>query len=500
MRSRETRMRSAFGRILIVALAILLALLATACGNLNTPNWDNLPAGTYAPHPVFEEFYLENGSIELFGYPISTIYTDQNGKRYQFFETVLMSFDPAREWITFEPLGLELNLDTLPVLVWNGEGRDGDDGLIVGEFRIHPAFVPLYLSFGPDRVGLPISHPFYNPGRNRMEQHFEGAGMFYLLDDPEQTPALLNYGLVSCSSCRPQNNPRQNNAGIAIPLTNSSFYDQMRWANIPISVTGEPIKGPAEKAGGATELVFENMVLVIRDGALKIKKVPVLLGLKEESLYTPIAHPELIFFPIKGDGGHNIYRPFDEYIQENGGYAVSGAPISEIVPINRELNQVRQCFENYCLEYNPLYPEAVVRPIPLGQLYLEQVSPVYVGDKENSETPPENLNTRHLSPFTMIVWEHPTVVDSQTPETISVKVVLEETPQPGLTVQLKVTLPDGAETTYEMPPTAEDGTTSYTLSPIQAENSQLVFYEACLQVQGETQVCVAESFMIWGNP
>ena len=479
----------------------MLALLVTACGGSKPSNWDNLPAGTYAPHPVFEKFYLENGGIDLFGYPISTVYTDQSGKRYQFFETVLMSYDPGSDLITFEPLGLDLNLDTLPVLVWNGQGRDGDDGLIIGEYKIHPAFVPLYLALGPDRVGLPISHPFYNTGRNRMEQHFEGAGMFYLLNDPEQTPALLDYGLVSCPGCRPQNNPHQKNAVVAIPLTNTSFYDQMRWANIPISVTGEEIKGPAETIDGTTELVFENMTLDIdQDGVLKIKKVPVLLGLDDEFLYVPIPNPDLIFYPIKGDTGHNIYRPFDEYIQENGGYTVSGVPISKIVPINRELNQVRQCFENYCLEYNPLVPGAEVRPIPLGQLYLEQLQPVYIGDKDNSETTSENQNVRHISPFTMIVWEHPTVVDSQTPETISVKVVLEGTPQPGLTVTLKVILPNGTETFYEMPPTAEDGTTSYTLSPIQAENSQLVVYEACLQVQGETQVCVAQSFMIWGNP
>jgi hypothetical protein len=51
-----------------------------------------------------------------------------------------------------------------------------------------------------------------------------------------------------------------------------------------------------------------------------------------------------------------------------------------------------------------------------------------------------------------------------------------------------------------MPPTGKDGTTSYTLNPIQAENSQLVFYETCLVVQGKTQLCVDQSFMIWGNP
>jgi hypothetical protein len=460
-----------------------------------------MPPGTYAPHPVFEEFYLENGGVNLFGYPVSTVFTNQSGKRFQYFETVLMSYDPLTDRISFEPLGLELGLDALPVMIWQGEGRDGDDGLLIGEFRIHPAFVPLFLSLGPDRVGLPISDPFYNSGRNRMEQHFEAAGMFFLLNDPEETPSLLDYGLVACQNCRLQSTPRQENAVIQTPLTNTGFYNQMAWANISIGLTGEVLKGPAMALDGTTDLVFEHMVLYNQDGTLKIRPLPVLLGLKDEFYYAPISHPDLIFRYIDGEVGHNVYRPFDTYIWENGGYAISGEPISEIIPLNRELQQIRQCFENYCLEYIPQNTGVEVRPVPLGNLYLENNLQSYVSTKEHEDTGKiDNQGPRHVNPFTLIVWEHPTVVDSQTPETITVKVVLENTPQPGLIVTLKVTLPNGAEAFYEMPPTDENGTTSYTLTPVQGENSELVFYEACLQVQGETQLCVEQSFMIWGNP
>ena len=131
-------MKSISARILLLVLSITLALIVTACGSTDTPNWDNMPPGTYAPHPVFEEFYLENGGHELFGYPVSTVFTNQSGKRFQYFETVLMSYDPLTDRISFEPLGLELGLDALPVMIWQGEGRDGDDGLLIGEFRITP--------------------------------------------------------------------------------------------------------------------------------------------------------------------------------------------------------------------------------------------------------------------------------------------------------------------------------------------------------------------------
>ncbi|MBN2044323.1 MAG: hypothetical protein JW757_04815 [Anaerolineales bacterium] len=494
-------MKALFARILKLVLFFTLAFILTACGTSNTPTWDNLPPGTYAPHPVFEEFYLQHGGHNLFGYPVSTVFTDQAGTRYQYFETVLMSFNPANGAISFEPLGLQLGLDTLPVLAWQGPDKHGDDGLTVGEFKIHPAFVPLYLSLGPERVGLPITDPFYNPGRNRMEQHFEGTGMFFLLNDPEETPLLLDYSLVACQSCRPQSHPRQTIAIIQTLLPDDKIYEQMKWANIPISLTGEMIKGPALLVDGTIDFVFEHLALYHQDGALKIRPVPVLLGLKDEFYYAHISHPDLVFYEINEGAGHNIYRPFDTFIWENGGYQVSGEPISEIIPLNRELGQIQQCFRNYCLEYIPQNVGTEIRPVPLGQFYLESHIPIYVPTKESEDSGKnDNQNERSVTPFTLIVWEHPTVVDSQTPETISVKVILENTPQPGLTVTLKVILPDGTEAFYQMPPTGEDGTTSYTLNPIQAENSQLVFYETCLVVQGKTQLCVDQSFMIWGNP
>jgi len=67
-------------------------------------------------------------------------------------------------------------------------------------------------------------------------------------------------------------------------------------------------------------------------------------------------------------------------------------------------------------------------------------------------------------------------------------------------VTLTVRYPDGSSAQIQMPPTAENGVTSLILEPIAADNGDLVFYDACLVVQGATQLCVEQSFMIWGNP
>ncbi len=482
-------------RTSLLLLILALALLASACSAVNAPDWDNLPPGVYAPDPVFEKFYLSNGGYDLFGFAISTAYTNQLGQRYQYFETVLMRFDPTSEQISFEPLGLLLGVENLPALPW--PSGDPDAGLTVGEFNIHPAFEPMFLSLGPELAGLPVTQPFINVGRNRVEQHFENLGMFYQLNDAEQTASLLDYGLVHCTGCQPQNTPRMTNAIIQPPLTETYFYNEMDRRSISMGVTGEVLKGPVYTENGSTELIFEHMALKSVNGEMEILPLPVMLDLKDEFLYAPLGHPAMVFYEISNGTGHNVLKPFDAFIRQNGGYVVSGAPIGEIV-LDSEMNQIRQCFENYCLDYLTNVTDSPVRPAALGEQYLEIGLPKFAEPKIIPDS--GNQGPRHTNPFTMIVWEHPTVVDSQTPETISVMVALENIPQPGQRVVLTVRYPDGSEAQIEMPLTQENGTTSYTLDPVVAENGDLVFYQACLVDDGGSQLCVEQSFMIWGNP
>ena len=489
-------MRVSPARTFLLLIFLALAVLSTACGSLGAFGFDDLPSGAYAPHPDFERFYIQNGGYDVFGYAISTSYTNQLGERFQYFETVLMKYHPATKQISFMPIGLELGVANLPTLPWEG-GQPGD-GLLVGEYTVHPAFVDLFLSLGPDLTGLPVTQPFVNPGRNRVEQHFENLGMFYQLDDPEQAAMLLDYGLVHCTSCQPQKSPGA--AIIQTPLVEPFFYDQMKRLSISPSTSGEVLKGPVQLIDGTTELVFEHMLLAAVNDEMIIRPLPVLLGLKDEFLYAPNDHPAMVFYEISEGIGHNVISPFDAYIRQHGGYAVSGQPITEAVLLNPELRQVRQCFENYCLDFLPDLPGENVRPVRLGALYLESGIPQYDESKTDPEIEAPTQIKRRTNPFTLIVWEHPTVVDSQTPETISVMVALENTPQPGMEVFLIVEYPDGSEVQIQMPPTAENGVTSITLDPVVADNGDLVFYDACLVVQGATQLCVEQSFMIWGNP
>lgn len=486
--------------LMLIMLSLLLIMLFTACSVSRSSMPENLPNGTYLPDPLFQQFYEKNGGFDVFGYGISTVFSDQTGEKFQYFETVLMVFDPITNQIFLEDLGRILGLQNLPVPTWSGSSLD--DGLLVGEFFIHPAFVSLYLKLGPQLVGQPITQPFMNLSRNHVEQHFQNLGMYFVLDDPDQNVALLEYGRLECKGCQPRYSLGDRTGIIQAPLTDTSYYQMMDEEQITVALTGEVLRSPALLADGSTDLVFQHMVLQKENGELKIRPLPVLLDLQQEFLYTPIFKNGIVFYEYQDGFGHNVYFVFDDYIRLNGGYQVSGKPITEIIPVDGNNMQIRQCFENYCLDYFPNAIAANVRPTPLGQIYLDRIQPDYVGPSQSEETfsTPYTTTPRNKSPFTIIAWENHTVVDSSTPQTIYVMVSLQNTPQPNKELVLKIIYPDGAETAIKMPATGKEGLSSINLDPIIGLNGDLVIYEACLQITNADPACVQQSFMIWGNP
>lgn len=487
--------------LMLFMLAILLTIAVAACGSSKSSLPDNLPVGTYLPDSIFEQFYEKNGGFDFFGYAISTIFSDETGHKYQYFETVLMVYDPIREWIYFEDLGSQLGLRNLPVPAWSGEALD--QGILVEGFYVHPAFVSMYLQLGPELVGDPITEPYFNLNRNHVEQHFENLGLYFFIEDPEKTVGLLDYGWLDCSGCRPQYHLGDQAGIIQAPLKDASFYPLMEEKQISIFLTGEVVRGPALVVDGTTDLVFKHMVLFKnQNGELNIRPVPVMLGLQDEFLYSPLLINGMVFYEYQDGVGHNVFTLFDEFVRQNGGYEVAGKPISEIIRMDQETMQIRQCFENYCLDYFPNAAMAKVRPTQLGDLYLDRVAPQYETPDEPLDSSGKDYTTqpRNKNPFTLIGWENHTVVNSETPQTIYVMVSLQNTPQPNKELVLTITYPDDAPTTIKMPPTGEDGLTSITLEPIAGRNGELVIYEACLQIQGAESACVQQSFLIWGNP
>ena len=300
--------------IVFLTLAILLTIAATACGSSRSSLPEDLPPGTYLPDPIFEKFYEENGGFDFFGYAISTIFSDETGHKYQYFETVLMVYDPIREWISFEDLGSQLGLRNLPVPAWSGESLE--QGFLVAGFTIHPAFVPMYLQLGPELVGDPITEPYFNLSRNHVEQHFQNLGLYFFIEDPEKTVGLLEYGWLDCGGCRPQYYLGDRAGIIQAPLKDASFYPLMEEKQISGSLVGEVVRGPARVEDGTMDLVFKHLVLFKdQNGELKIRPVPVMLGLQDEFLYSPLLINGIVFYEYQDGVGHNVLALFDDFVR-----------------------------------------------------------------------------------------------------------------------------------------------------------------------------------------
>lgn len=488
--------------IRMILLGLFAAIVFAACSLQSADQTGALPDGAYLPASVFSRYYHKNDGQQTFGYAISTPFTNPRGEIFQFYETVLMVYDPIEDTIYFDDLGNQLGLRNLPVQEWTGAITQ--DGLTVGKFYIHPALVSRYLELGPELVGQPLTQPYINFSENRLEQHFENTGLYVRLDDPEETVGLLNYGKAACESCALAGDAPQEGI-INVPVSLSAFTEAMRLNGLSISNTGEMLNGPLSVNDGSTEVVFEYMALYEQNGQFLIRPIPVLLGMQDPNVYYPLNSSSFVFYEYYNGTGHNVLTFFDDYIQENGGYQNSGAPISEIMAPDNGAQALRQCFENYCLDYFPYIEGPKVRPVPLGDRYLAQMAQNYIldpaapvqedGGEEFSSQP------RNLNPFTLLLWEGRTVIDSNTAQTVYVMVELENTPQVGKELVLTVEYPDGRVENLLIPATGEDGTASYTLAPIEGDNGDLVYYEACLYVQADMEpACVQQSFMIWGNP
>ena len=390
----------------------------------------------------------QHGGTDTFGRVLTTVFSNAAGEKLQFVESGLLVFEPDNDRYYFAPLGVTFNLGEPPEPI---TPQSGD--LIINNFRVHPALTGYYLDLGRDLVGAPITNPHYNFGKNRLEQHFENLGLYYLLDDPEKTPHLLAYGLLACSSC--QVNPPPDPFTVVTSFNDRAVINFIQNRNIPLDLLGDFIDGPVLLPDGTTEMVFENMALAARDGQIFIENVPGALGLSPSQLYDQITNPLLIFIPMQENRGHNVFILFHRFILANGGYGIAGPPTSELYTHDDETGVIRQCFANLCLDYDSKALEAQVRPARLGEDFLKQL----IGPPKPTPYPTTIPSTTPRSPFTLKVWESESAINSITPQTISAMVFSQGIAQAGQNLELYLTLPEGVQQLYYLPTTNSDGRT-----------------------------------------
>jgi hypothetical protein len=184
-----TTLRCRSHTVMIAWLLLLVAFLALAACSPR-PAVPETPGGRgIAVAPEFEEFYRKYGGTQIFGYPISAAYIDdESGRLVQYFLRMRLEYDPtlpAVERVIIAPLGEWaygglLMAATVPPPDSNRQRYFSETDLVVQN-----GFLAFYEAHNGEKLfGPPIS-PTVDEGGRRM-QYFRNARLEWRPEAPLQ--------------------------------------------------------------------------------------------------------------------------------------------------------------------------------------------------------------------------------------------------------------------------------------------------------------------------
>jgi hypothetical protein len=466
--------------LLILAGIVTVPLAACGVGEISpTPTLAGVEVD-----PVFREFYNRLGGQAVMGLAL-LLAEEKEGVSSQYTEAGLMVYDPkapSAQQYSLAPLGLKLNLPAA-----QGDFPAQEGALVVNGMIIYSKFVDLYKLLDMTRfAGRPLTQPMADAGR--IVQYFENVGFYTSLNDPKDSVHLLSYGGVDCGE-RCQYQPLPLNSPLTRPVYDEPFLDSLE--RIGLDLVGRPLSAYYRTPDGMIEQIYDNVVIDAPADNLRLvslRPLPGVAGIAPDPLVPRNPAKGLVFIPIDHDLGHNVAQVFEQYIANHGGAIFAGPPITEIFA---EGSIYRQCFTNYCLDYDPSLPEAGrIHPAALGKVYLQK-------------NPPDQpaVTRLTLSPETVLLTtsEKKAAISIAEKQEIILKVVQREdqSPIPNLTATVSLTLPDGQHLTYSIEATDGLGNTQVTIDPIAAANGTIIPYQVCLNLSTGSPVCVEDSFAIW---
>lgn len=482
-------------RALIWACLLLIGMLLAAC-DANVGEVSSTPAQGNGAHTqpvdaIFKEFYQTLGGETVLGPAISSVEVRDN-LQCQFTERVLMCFNASAtdtSRFSLYPLGRELGIKEDSILT---NVSQSPNALVVDGFVIYEKFRPLYNQlFGAHYVGHPLTQLRINQDLHRVEQFFENVGFYQALDDPNGPVYLIPYGAYFCGS-------------------NCSYHLDEYWSTIKSSLAEQPFASSIARLGGPevfgsyllkpqiaadgnVEQVYTNAIFYASPddpSRVSLRPLPQMLGYAEQPLASKIVHDQLVFYEIKDGLGHNVPKAFDAFITLHGGRDLSGNPISEVVQLPNQ-NLYQQCFEHYCLNYNPAAAGAQVQMAPLGKEYVEKFPPPEQAQISNIFSP-DRISL-------LVSADKPTLNDNEE-QNIRILVQERDNSQPIERVEatLDLYLRDGRVIRYYLPPTDSDGMSMVTVPPQTGTSNGARFaYKVCLNLPSETPICAQDSYLIW---
>jgi len=472
------------GKSILRALAFctILILTLTACGIAANPGPTPTPYGATALASVFRDLNDKLGGVAVLGEAISAPFP-HDLSTCQYTENVLLCYNPdakvEAERVTLVPLGTQIITRppaTLPKIFENFQGM-------------------YERMFGTLYVGRPLTGGRYNSDERRYEQYFENMGFYQRIDDPRGTVHLMAYGSYFCKSYCAFTTSHD---GIVVGYNTGIEFPGVVSINRlgGIAVFGSPITKPFQAKDGATEQVLDNVAYYIPaddPSTIRLRPLALLLHIRQEAPGPQKYGRDqgMAFYPVQGALGYHVPIVFDAFIAAHGGIALAGNPTSD--PFYAEVNGAklaRQCFENYCLEYDPSAPaDQRVRMVPLGSQYRAQ-------DVSDTQW------AFHFSPDTTrltVSKLHPEVTSKEEQQIqVLVTQVTDTLPIQDIDAILVVSLPDGTKVSYNVPPTGPDGKSTVTIPPVSnAANSTIVPLVVCLNVPADTPICQREAYLIW---
>lgn len=480
------------------SLAFLLAALLVGCAPAAVSSSQQAtPEGAVSVNTDFREFYRALGGADRLGPAISAPF-EQDGRKCQYTENVLMCLDPYltdASRFSFYPLGKKFGISDTP----DQQPAHSSDRVIDG-FKVYPEFVPLYDALnGALYVGRPLTKVRTNTAERRIEQFFENMAFYRRYDDPTGAVHLLPYGVYDCGvDCRYQSTtafiPQQMNVEqpflpLIMRLGGPDFF-------------GQVLSEPFVIDGGLLVQVYENVVTCApQDQPLAFRLCPVARWLNMPAMPSgPKIYTEqdgVYFYPVQGDQGYHVPIDFDKFIATHGSKEISGQPIAEVMAAGAVY---RQCFDNYCLDYDMNRPAGQrVKMAPLGSMYLKQVRPEVSAPTISASNTPMSYSAETVE--IRISEANPTLANGQTQRfEMLVLSRADQRPLANVEASLDIVLPDGSLVSSHFPPTGTDGRSTVEVSALPGiPNGSIVPYLVCLNVPSEKAICAAENFLIWNR-
>lgn len=480
-------------RAVIWGLLLFFSLLLSACaegaGKLSL--LDHEPRA-FPVDAVFKEFYQTLGGQQVLGPAISALEIRDN-LQCQFTERALMCFNPS---VTDEnrfglyPLGRELGIKEDSHI---SNASLSPNARVVDGFTIYEKFLPLYDQlFGARYVGRPLTELRINQDLQRAEQFFENVGFYQNLGDPNGPVYLIPYGAYLCGG------------------TCSYRLDEY-WSIVKSNTAEQPFAASVARLGGPA--VFGSLLLkpqIVQDGYLqqvyanavfyappddptqvRLRPLPRVLGYEVQPLVERKIHDQLVFYEVQGGLGHNVPKAFDTFIALHGGRELSGNPLSEVILLTGQ-NIYQQCFENYCLDYDPSASDLLkVRMAPLGKEFMQRYPQPAAAQIRNLFSPDKIALT--------VSADKPNLNDND-PQVIRLAVTQRDASQPLERVEASLVLSfaDRPSVRYFMPPTDSQGMSVITIPPQpDLANGSRIAYQVCLNLPSETPICKESTYLIW---